>query len=157
MSRWLVIFALILTTNAFATDSRSLRPEWLTGIKGITNENRSDMHFTRKDCPFPPCGYAGVTVESNRSKDVDYAVPWARSAEDFANHHICIEMPFVADGVMNCKYFIWQHEGADGDLVRYSTKGWEWDGKPVPGEAKANGNRTLTMHRNGTFEFIKIR
>ena len=51
MSRWLVIFALILTTNAFATHSRSLRPEWLTGIKGITNENRSDMHFTRRTLP----------------------------------------------------------------------------------------------------------
>jgi hypothetical protein len=107
------------------------------------------------------CGLpAGTRLPRRRARCARLMVVWLAALEDerrarpdrqeFRNHHIRLEIP---DDKFS--YAIWQHSGADGDYVRYSTTE-EWDpfASPVPGDSYPSGNRVLLVQSDGRFEFI---
>jgi len=96
----------------------------------------------------------GTWIPAGESSWTDIKVPWARYAGTgwygFEEHHIWIEHP---RGTI--KYVIWQGDETDGDWVRYN-EGTEWK-LHRNRLSRVNGNRTLTMARDGSLEMDIVR
>ncbi|HEX8623907.1 MAG TPA: hypothetical protein VF782_02385 [Allosphingosinicella sp.] len=111
----------------------------VTNIKRIRNDTPCLLRIRKVDKKFAQADTQTVDVAPNSTWEGDFWIPWASSQAEFNDHH----MTLAVDG----RIFAWlfQQEG-----VRFKAEeGYAPNQPTVPGEAKAGGDRSLTVGMMG--------
>ncbi len=119
----------------------------VTAITFVVNKTRKNVIINCLENPKHSGNNA--TIKGNDTAgppDLNMWIPWATSAEDMKNKKY-IKLTIESK---NEVHYIYQ----EGGSVRYSNKTiWEPHAPAVPGYGSVDGNRTLVIESDGSWEF----